>query len=163
MKRVFLDIDRVLGDFDLHFENVFKVKFTHLKREDPKRINYLLSSSNDFFLNIPFIEESKSLLGMLESSGSKLFILTSIPFVTNSSSVIYCKKIWTDKYLGPSYEFRTGPRAFDKYKHCQGEEDLLIDTKPRNISDWTNAGGTGILHVNIHKTLAIASHFLKGI
>lgn len=40
-----------------------------------------------------------------------------------------------------------------KFKEFLSEQEDIIDDKEKNINDWNNAGGTGILHRNAINTI----------
>ena len=41
----------------------------------------------------------------------------------------------------------------EKILKCTGPETVLIDDLKKNIDEWREAGGTGILHVSAEQTL----------
>ena len=42
----------------------------------------------------------------------------------------------------------------DKSQYAKGPNDILVDDTKKKIDGWTAAGGTGILHVNSHTSIA---------
>jgi len=63
------------------------------------------------------------------------------------------KVIWVERHLhtsGPHVVIVNMPNQ--KQQHCK-PGDILIDDNTKNISEWVNAGGVGIIHKNAKKTI----------
>lgn len=55
------------------------------------------------------------------------------------------KRDWVSKYLSPSIQVICSSGWKDKVTYCN-LGDILVDDSERNIRDWFNSGGVGILH-----------------
>lgn len=66
-----------------------------------------------------------------------------------------CKqtKTYADYYKSKREKDGFGPFAEDKQHHCQDYTDILIDDMPKNIEQWENQDGIGILHKSVDETL----------
>ena len=75
-----------------------------------------------------------------KNPGTRLAFLTAIP---HDYSVPYAQM---DKIAWANLHFEGipvffGPFSFDKYKHCQSPEDVLIDDRHSNCHEFIAAGG----------------------
>ena len=75
-----------------------------------------------------------------KNPGTRLAFLTAIP---HDYSVPYAQM---DKIAWANLHFEGipvffGPFSFDKYKHCQSPEDILIDDRHSNCHEFIAAGG----------------------
>lgn len=63
------------------------------------------------------------------------------------------KERWVREHLKVDYPVHTviGRQQKQLFVHTPG--DILIDDHPENIEQWTNAGGHGILHTDVWKTI----------
>lgn len=82
-------------------------------------------------------------------------ILTALPNRTDMKIPDAAKhKIeWAKKHISPDIRVHFGPNAQHKMLHVKHENDILIDDMSRNVSQWIQAGGTGIWHRDIDSTL----------
>jgi len=70
------------------------------------------------------------------------------------------KRDWVVKKFGPEHETIVLP-AKDKQLHS-GPNKVLIDDTPRNIEQWREKGGLGILHKDVWDTIEQVEELRKG-
>lgn len=142
-KKLYCDMDGVLTDFDARFE--------HFSGMMPKEYESKYGSGPfwnliDNEVGIKFWSEMDWMPG-----GKELWdyikhynptILTS-PSRQNTSRL--GKNIWVKNNLQPLPKVIF---AYSKNKQEYAKDSILIDDKPSNLSEWTNAGGKAIKCVN---------------
>ena len=62
------------------------------------------------------------------------------------------KKIWTKRLLSDDVIVNIVFRE-EKPQYCTGEGCILIDDMERNIKEWNEMGGTGIVNVSSEDTM----------
>jgi hypothetical protein len=97
------------------------------------------------------------LIGDFDSEAIRLEVLTAIPKIGRIPTAKEDKRKWLDKYFDADFSgyfdaFNIGPLAEHKQYHCTGN-DILIDDKLRNITQWRDRGGIGIHHTSAEQTL----------
>lgn len=72
-------------------------------------------------------------------------ILTAIPKGNDMPDAFHDKIDWINKHYG-QHNFRVhfGPYSHDKARHCQGRDDILVDDRTSNCTEWRRAGGTAV-------------------
>lgn len=151
-KKIFLDMDGVIADFDTEFNNRHGMS-PHQARIDTDASFWVKFNENptDFYLNMPHYDNTFRLIKSVESlameHGYKVEILTAIPRMTTYATAIEEKKQWLiDRDLG-HIPFNIGPHSADKHKHYR-DGAILIDDNIYNIRQWKAKGGFGILFNN---------------
>lgn len=89
---------------------------------------------------------------LIDGTDIQIEVLTAIPSLVKMPNVTTHKEQWIHKHFGYGWKFKTGPYARDKQNHAQ-PGDVLIDDMIRNINQWRDAGGIGILHTGADETL----------
>lgn len=83
---------------------------------------------------------------------------------SNFQSTSYADKIWWCEHhlhiSGPRVVIVDYPNHKAKLVH-KDRQDILIDDTAKNISEWQNAGGVGILHHTAKKTIAALEAILR--
>ena len=78
-------------------------------------------------------------------TGDRVFFLTAIPKHNDMPWAPQDKIFWAQRYF-PRIPVFLGPYASDKYMHCRSPEDILIDDRPSNCTEWRAAGGRAHLY-----------------
>ena len=90
-----------------------------------------------------------------EKYGDKCEILTGIPKprreIVNAASD---KKIWVKRLLSEDIKVNIVFRE-EKPQYCTGKGCILIDDMERNIKEWNEMGGTGIVNVDADHTMEL--------
>ena len=87
--------------------------------------------------------------------GDKCEILTGIPKprreIVNAASD---KKAWVKRLLSEDIKVNIVFRE-EKPQYCTGKGYILIDDMERNIKEWNEMGGTGIVNVDADHTMEV--------
>jgi 5'-nucleotidase len=141
-RRLFLDLDGVLGDFDAHFLSLFK----HESKGTPDEVLWAkINSSPSFFYDLPLC------YGALDWFDSlwlyQPIILTACPR-SNYHNVARQKKAWVKDRLGYDGLVLPVMGGANKGMFLQNEGDILVDDMERNCKAWEAEGGVAILHTS---------------
>jgi len=140
---LFLDLDGVFAHFDLgHYELSGKWPHEVTDREMWKTIH----KAKDFFLSLKFMPDAEILWEYTKQYNPKF--LTGAP--SSELSRLH-KKQWVAEKFGPQWETIVLPSK-DKQKYA-GPHKVIVDDHKDNIQRWTDAGGIGILHTDVHVTI----------
>ena len=163
---IYFDMDGVLVDFeavtgDVKDLNHPSSELSPEKRAEKKQFWLNIEQNPDFWADIPVMENIKDLLNVAKSKG-EIFVLSKTPsakhFVAGQDYVDFVaseKRKWILKKLG---------NFFDN-EHiiiCDGDKgkliqpsvnDILIDDRPENITEWQLCGGRGIVFMNSIDTI----------
>lgn len=145
-RRLYLDLDGVMADFDAHFPAVFDCDHRSMADDAMwERIN----SHNSFFRDLPPCPGALEFFRAIAHLDP--IILTACPR-TNYAAVAGQKRAWVREHLGDLVVLPVmGGRNKPLFMHAPG--DVLIDDWSKNIEAWTAAGGSGILHRHFPTTL----------
>ena len=161
-------MDGVLANFD--FMNPNSADLNHPsedlspeQRAAKKQFWLDIEKRPDFWHDIPVMDNIERLLNAAKSNG-EIFILSKTPsakhFVNGEKYVKYVadeKRKWVLKHLGKFFDT-------EHIIICDGQkgklihptkEDILIDDRYENISEWESHGGRGILFTNATDTAEI--------
>ena len=158
--KVYVDMDRVVADFDNGVR-----KYAHMEpagnggnKEQAAKMWKKLSEVPNFYDKLdPMPGSEKGISVLHEMFGKDLEILTGVPNPTRGlSTAREDKKNWMRRIFGPDIVVNTVLRA-EKQNFCTGRECYLIDDYERNIREWEDAGGTGILFEDWDQVLKVVS------
>ena len=148
MRTIFLDMDGVVADFDTFASNLLgRPVGWHDSKHDLTAEEWAkLSSVDRLYYQLPLMPDATKLVAYVKSLSTRFQIgfLTAVPRRTTMPSARDDKQAWVDKYF-PGMRMDIGPYSHDKQKWCT-PGDILIDDRPSNIAEWTNAGGIAIYH-----------------
>ena len=155
--KVYLDMDRVIADFDNGVR-----EYAHIEPPDQKNEEQVtemwkkLSKVPHYYDKLdlmPGAEHGAAVLyGMF---GEDLEILTGVPNPTRGlPTASDDKKTWMRRKFEPEIVVNTVRRA-EKKNFCTGKDCILIDDNEQNIREWEAAGGTGILFKDWEQALEV--------
>ena len=161
--RLYVDMDGVLVDFASGAETYFKMSVgtSHFTAvwEGPKGWRQLMKDWPTFWMDLdpePGFDAVWKVVRLHHPA-----ILTAIPQGWSSSAV--GKRIWCTRHLPnwghhPHEEFHAVDRPQKRQYATQkdGTPNILIDDFTKNIAEWTNAGGQGLLYTGPNSILNIA-------
>jgi hypothetical protein len=150
-RRIFLDLDGVIADFDKHAEralgtdNIYKFEFIWGPDEFWNRLN---ANAPDFFSHLPILPDAWVLMHAVRDLDP--IILTALPR-DNGEHVDKQKRAWVKGYLGSHVKVITCTTK-DKPKYCS-PGDILVDDRAVNKAPWEAAGGVYVIHTSAGETV----------
>ena len=103
---------------------------------------------NRYFRDLPLMPNARDLVNWATefSNDHDLFLafLTAIPKHNDMPYAVQDKADWCRRYFAHIPMF-IGPYSTDKHLHCR-PGDILIDDRPLNCTEWSNAGGIAHLY-----------------
>ena len=146
---VYCDMDMVLCDFMKKADEVTGGSFfTADKVERWKQI----SNTKDFWENLEWMPGAKRIHQMIIKYDAHILSAYSTKDPNSQSGKM--------KWLSKNTNFKRGNihlvlRAQkSSFAQSDGKPNVLIDDYIKNIQEWESAGGIGIRHTNVSKTLA---------
>jgi len=139
----FLDLDGVLADFDLGYENLTGIKPTRWPH--PDNINWnRIQAVPDFYLSLPLMPGAEMLFeataALCERYGGQPTILTGIPASIDAAD--NNKRRWVARHFGENVPVICC-RSRDKYLHGK-PNDVLVDDYLKYRREWEHMGGVFI-------------------
>lgn len=162
MNKIYLDMDGVLADFNrgvkelCHMEPVDQM---HSTPEETDALWKAIAKVPHFYDQLQPIPGAVDLFQKLyERYGDQVEILSGIPkpkrHVMNAGED---KIRWAHRMLSPTLKVNIVYRE-EKPRYCHGKEDILVDDYEKNIREWNEMGGTGILYENADQLLKELIH-----
>ena len=159
IRKVYLDMDGVLADFERGVLELAGMVPTPLNGN--RDIHYddrmwgAVVKVEHFYGRLQPMPGAKAMFDALCARyGDRCEILTGIP--KPRRGILYAREDkleWVRRELSPDIVVNVVLRE-QKPEYCTGADCVLIDDAVRNIRDWENMGGTGILHETPEQTLA---------
>ena len=143
---IYCDLDGVLADFDDGFYRICGKFPAEISR---KELWDIVSATSQYWLHLNKMPDADLLISYLSQDTYQ--ILTGLPTRGYRTAEIE-KRAWVKHHLGNIPVICCLSK--DKHLHCK-QGDILIDDREKNIHDWINAGGIGILHNNAYETMRI--------
>ena len=147
MRRIFLDMDGVMSDFDGFFLKEFGVASSDVtKKEMWKAIN----SYDRFFAKLPLMPQAMELYSQAccyYPYIEDVLILTSAG-TSNYAHVAEQKKAWVKEHINPNILVICVKDGLDKAVFVQNKGDILIDDWRLNCEAWEAAGGAAVKYEN---------------
>ena len=145
--QIYVDMDGVLADFDLHYETTFNVKLPRRAfREPPYTADEVdwkaIRKTANFFRDIPPMADFKELWSFVEVYNP--IILTGVPASVTEAATN--KREWVDKNLGRDVSM-VACLSKEKATWCR-PGDILIDDWEKYRDLWVGAGGRWITHTS---------------
>ncbi len=158
IKKIYFDMDGVLADFNRGIRELCGVEPLDQESKTPAQDDemWLKVKEVDHFYDK--LEPMPGALKMFETLaneyGEKCEILSGIPKphrgIANSGTD---KANWAHRLLSKDLKVNIVYRE-EKKNYCKGPEYILIDDLAKNIKEWTDNGGTGILFTSAEDVLS---------
>lgn len=149
---LYIDLDGVLADFD---GKVLEITGKYPSELTTKELWKQLQVVDNFYYSLDIIEGSKEFLDyILYTSQVRVEILTALPSPSKKLRTSSNDKImWVYDKLDPYIITNCVSNWRMKTYFCRNDDDILIDDQEKNIVNWQEAGGIGILHDNFEDTI----------
>ena len=138
MTTIFIDMDRVVADFDGYAERTLGIKSKPGIRFDQEDWCRWRDHSNRIYRILPVLPNAYSLVSGLkqlrDQYGFDMRFLTAVPKENDLGWAFWDKMEWACKHF-PGIPVWFGPYSVDKHNHCK-PGDILIDDRPSNIEEW---------------------------
>ena len=144
-------MDGVLCDWEKQLESLGYGNFDEIQKKggDPLIWKLVYKGGYDFWARMPWMDDGKDLWNYIKSKNPTIL---SSPPRSGRAIAEKGKLYWVKKHLGSKV-----PAVFelskDKYK-LSGSGNILIDDSERNIEQWIQAEGIGILHRSAKDTIS---------
>lgn len=148
MRRIFLDMDGVLADFDGAFLSLFGK--TCEQCESKNEMWRLIHGHDEFFYNLPKMEGAIDLYDTAVSYSneySRPIILTSAGS-SDFHHVAQQKRRWIQSHIDNSALIITVKDGLDKAAFVHNAGDILIDDWRKNCEAWEAVGGVSVKYEN---------------
>lgn len=147
-RKLYLDLDGVMADFDRHFFNLFGMAPSEAGGDAV--MWSMIESKPAFFLDLPLCESALEFFSHVH--GLNPIVLTSCPkgFYTRAAAQ---KRAWVYLHLGPEVMVLPILGGYNKPLFMHAPGDVLVDDYGCNVGAWVRAGGIGIKHENFISTV----------
>ena len=157
IRKIYLDMDGVLAYFDRGIRDFCRREPLDQGRCSEEEMDALWEAVKKiphFYAQLEPIPGAVEMFrAIYEKYGDQCEILTGIPKPRRGiEHAAEDKRDWTRRYLSEKVKVNTVFRA-EKKKFVTGKEDILIDDFNRNIKEWEDYGGTGILFTSAEEAL----------
>ncbi len=143
---LYLDLDGVFADFELHFLEYFGIRHDSVSDEEMWK---MINGYPQFFANLPLMPGAATFYQLVRWRDP--IVLTACPR-SNYANVARLKRQWARKHLDTDIYVLPvlGGKNKALFMHMPG--DILIDDFEKNIRAWNEEGGRGILHKDFNTT-----------
>lgn len=152
MTTLYLDMDGVVADFN---EYAYRVHGFDSEIEYPDHLWNQIAQNPRLYRDLKKTPYADDLVDYCRKFGEvnnyAVFFLTAVPKSNRLHWAFYDKVEWARTYF-PDVPVHFGPFSKDKHIHCKAN-DILIDDRISNITEWRNVNGIGILHENFENTI----------
>ncbi len=151
--KIFFDMDGVLADFDRGVADICKLTpgpQDEVPVEEEERMWAAIKEAGHFYAKLELIPGARELFRAVYAKyGEKCEILTGIPKPKRGiDTAAEDKTDWMNRLTDSLNLPRIAVNAVSKERKrlfCKDASCVLIDDYPRNIADWRDCGGTGLL------------------
>lgn len=145
--KIFVDMDGVLCDLYKAVSDENQTTVEELTQKD--YANFFKRHEGDadkVFANLPKYDTTDFLIELVKNIAGNYSILSAKLKNHDSTKIVKGKNEWLDKNLSIQPVERIFERDKFKYAKTNGIPNILIDDWEKNINEWENAGGIGILY-----------------
>ena len=152
IKRIFIDMDGVLADFNTGVETLTGTPFpnTEVGRNDYDERKEELTNKR-LFRHLPPMNDMWDLLAYVRHTLLPWEILTAAG-VINRELVVFDKNEWIKEHVSPTVVVTCTMNGSQKGMFAY-KGSVLIDDRLKNIEAWESNGGIGILHIDADTTI----------
>lgn len=159
MRRLYLDLDGVLADFDGHYERCFGTR-PDKSRPDPPGFWERIGAHRTFFLDLAPMPDALDLWHGAVARYGQPTILTGIPRRETYRHAEAHKRAWVAQHLDRDALVIC---CLSEHKsHYGSPGDILVDDWDKYRHLWEGMGGTFVHHTSAQDTLAALSGLWRG-
>ena len=149
LPEIFCDLDEVLVDFRRAANAAVGGDFTRMDKEERWKI---INSTKGFWKNLGWKPNAKRLYNFISKYDPHvLSAYTARDPASKNGKLVWLKKNAKFKKSHIHLVLRAQKKSYAKDK--DGNPNVLVDDYIKNINEWTAAGGYGIHHTNVAKTI----------
>jgi len=165
VEKIYFDMDGVLADFEKGVKDICGIEpppqpqdLSEAERMEKKAADdqmwELIREAGNFYYQLELMPGAKEMFDALyEEYGDKVEILTGVPKEKRHiDSAGEDKTRWVREKLSNDVKINIVQRE-DKIKKSGNKGCILIDDMVLNITEWENAGGTGIRNLDAASTM----------
>ncbi len=159
IEKIYFDMDGVLADFERGVKEICKMNAPSQNDKDRSRdldeeMWRRVREIEHFYDELEPMSGAKELFDAVYTKyGDKCEILTGIPKpkrgIVNAAED---KKRWIGRLFSKDLKVNIVFRE-EKPQYCTGKGCILIDDMEKNIKEWEDMGGTGIVNVSAASTM----------
>ncbi len=156
MRRLYIDLDGVLADFDGHYERLFGTRPDRLSPSAMSKTDFdrgfwdNIRSHPTFYQDLPPMPDAMQLWEGVKRLHPLPTILTGLPYSITEAE--YQKRMWVMNNISASVPV-IACASRDKRNYCT-PGDVLVDDWIKWQSAWEDAGGIFIVHTSAEDSLA---------
>jgi cytidyltransferase-like protein len=144
--KIYVDMDGVLVDFDGGYEKLTGMTTRAADEKGPEFFWKPISKAGaKWWITLNWMSDGKQLWDYVKKYNPELL---SAPSREEASRM--GKRVWVKREL-PGVKLIL--RSADKKQEFASPNSILIDDREKNIEQWKNAGGIGILHTDAASTI----------
>lgn len=155
---IYCDMDGVLCDF-IGAANKLAEKMGYSGGWEPlpedEKWEIINKEGFDFWANLDWMPDGKKLWSLIKPYRPKL--LSAYVYTVDDPMIkmncILGKLQWIKENLGEYMTNRAIICRRDEKELWAGDDNILIDDMEKNVREWENAGGIGIVHKGASKTI----------
>ena len=158
--KIYFDMDGVLADFEKGIREICGIEpIPQGSDRDPEkedRMWKLVKEAGHFYDMLDLMPGAEEMFNTIyEKYKDKCEVLSGIPKPKREvDSAADDKTSWMRRMLSKDIKMNLVYRK-DKAGFCKGKGYVLIDDLDKNINEWNEMGGTGILYTSAEETLTI--------
>jgi nicotinic acid mononucleotide adenylyltransferase len=144
--KIYVDMDGVIVDFDGGYEKLTGITTKEADKKGPEFFWKPISKAGaKWWITLKWMPDGKQLWDYVKKYNPELL---SAPSREEASRL--GKRVWVKREL-PGVKLIL--RSADKKQEFASSNSILIDDREKNIEQWRNAGGIGVLHTDAASTI----------
>ena len=148
---IYLDLDGVFADFSGAVQK-HCLGMTYNQHAD--QIWRKIETVPNFFLTLDILPDCYQIHHWAEWLSNDVQFLTALPRLTGQLKTAQRDKVdWVHRTIDRYAQVNVVSNWDQKQFFCRNDYDVLIDDSERNIDQWREAGGIGILHTSVTNTI----------